>query len=744
MPQHPFGELLRRRRQYADLTIERLSERSDVSVRTISDIERGVSVGPRRRTVIALADALELADHERSAFLSAARPGRRKAAVENSPVSIRPFRLPDFTGRESEMEVLASLLSPSVSTASSAILVTGTAGVGKTAVALEAIHRASPDDTDILFANLHSPDALPLSPLQVLQALLRQAGSDAEAATMDEAVVAWRRASATGSLAVLLDNVASEEQVRPVLATTRPVRVVLTSRRSLAGLEGCQRVALGSLARSASIEFLSRIIPASQRARGDLEELAELCADLPLALRIAGNQISSRPAWTVEDFVKRLRAHATRLRHLVAGDLRVESTFSLSYEALTPRSQQVFRSIPLLVGSSFRADMAASIHGFDGEVTREILDEMTDLALLEPLSGDRYRMHDLLRIFAEERLSMTEGPQEIDAQRDRLRRWTLDTARTMASVDEEHDAAAKPGDITLESAREWLTTEAHSWLAALTVAATTPTDSQAAVLESASALVRFAERWLSFPEWRAVARIAVSAAERLGDRTSVAEQLQMSAMLELGLVDGDPEVALEVALRARATAEAAEAAGPATWALISVAWSEMLLGRIDAALRAARQALDEARRGSFAEAEVQSRYWIATALMRDDPEGALHEAGEMRKTLDEHETELSLREWNTANNLTTAIAAKALLRLERYADAVSVANRIVDDAQFFPHEPDFLARAYRHRGFAYLGLGEHEKARSDLRRALDLVEEHERPDWWAAEIQEALDSLEHP
>jgi hypothetical protein len=175
-----------------------------------------------------------------------------------------------------------------------------------------------------------------------------------------------------------------EEQVRPVLTASHPVRVVLTSRRSLAGLEGSRRVVLGALARPDGIAFLTRMIPEPQRTRGDLDELAQLCSDLPLALRIAGNRITSRPAWTVEDYTARLRAEATRLRHLVAGDLRVASTFALSFEALTPRSQLVFRSIPLITGSSFRADMVASMHPFDDQTTAEILDELTDLALLEP------------------------------------------------------------------------------------------------------------------------------------------------------------------------------------------------------------------------------------------------------------------------------------------------------------------------------------------------------------------------
>ena len=342
-----------------------------------------------------------------------------------------------------------------------------------------------------------------------------------------------------------------EDQIRPVLTATQPLRVVCTSRRSLAGLEGSRRVVLGSFARPASIEFLTRMIPPHQRERGDLAELAALCSDLPLALRIAGNRISSRPAWTVEDFAKRLRADTTRLRHLVAGDLKVESTFALSYQTLTPRSQQVFRSLPLITGSSFRADMVASIHAFDVETTSEILDELTDLALLEPLSGDRYRIHDLLRIFAEDRLASTDSAADIAAQHERLRSWILDTTRKMALFTEEDDDSGEAGDLSLASAREWLKAEADTWLTALRVAATGPTDSQVAVLDTARALLYFAERWLSFAHWRTVAQIGVSAAERLEDQTARAEQLHLMAALELAVFDGDADVARGLALEAR-------------------------------------------------------------------------------------------------------------------------------------------------------------------------------------------------
>ena len=270
MQPHPFGTLLRRRRQHADLTIELLSERSGVSPRAISDIERGMSSGPQRRTVIALADGLGLAGPDREGFLGAARPGRRGAVGGAAAVPTRPFRLPDFSGRDAEMDLLAALLTPRRDPGTPPVVVTGSAGAGKTTVALEALHRATPDGADILFVNVGGFDALPLTPLQVLQALLRQAGQAEEPATLDDAVAAWRRACTSGERSVLLDDVTAEEQVRPVLAAAGVVRLVVTSRRSLAGLEGARRVVLGALQRQAAIDLLARIVPIGQAADGDL------------------------------------------------------------------------------------------------------------------------------------------------------------------------------------------------------------------------------------------------------------------------------------------------------------------------------------------------------------------------------------------------------------------------------------------------------------------------------------------
>ncbi|WP_347978183.1 helix-turn-helix domain-containing protein [Microbacterium sp. ProA8] len=240
----PLQELLRQHRRDADLTLEGLAERSGVSDRTISDIERGISLGPRRGTMLALADALELQDDERERFLASARAGRKPAVADARSVDIEPHRLADFTGRESEILSVVAQLDPTGATGDLAapVVLHGAPGVGKTSIAIEALHRCASRTPTRLFVDLGGLDAVPLTPLQVLQALLRQLTGDPDVPkTLGEAAAAWRTAAAASAVAILLDDAANEAQIRPVLSSDGKGTIVVTSRRALAGLESARR-----------------------------------------------------------------------------------------------------------------------------------------------------------------------------------------------------------------------------------------------------------------------------------------------------------------------------------------------------------------------------------------------------------------------------------------------------------------------------------------------------------------------
>ncbi|RWZ68133.1 helix-turn-helix domain-containing protein [Labedella populi] len=726
-----IGALLRMYRRRLDLTIERLSEASGVSDRTISDIERGVSTGPQPRTVAALADALRLLPEERDSFLAAARAGRVPTTPTEGVVA-SPNRAVDFSGRADERALLTSMLrpSPEASGPAAPIVVTGPPGVGKTTLALECLNDVTRDD--LLFVDLQGFKVAALSPLHVLQALLRQvSGPSAEFLTLDEASAAWRGLTSSAPFAVLLDNAASEPQVRPVLTAKGDVRVVVTSRRTLAGLEGARRVTLGPLRRSDSVAFLRRSITDGQEADGDLDEIARFCADLPLALRIAAARIASRPQWTVQDYANRLRLEDDRLHHLVAGDLNVESTFALSYMALESESREFFRSLALLRGSSFDAAMAAAISGFSPGRSTDLLDELVDLGLLESLGRERYRLHDLLRIFAGERLRREESDEAVMAKRDRLLQWILDTTTSAGRTYGCDERTPGPkGYRPAPAARQWLLTETAYWIDAIREAARRGRHED--VCRVVEALLDFSGRVASGVDWLMLLELATASSRHLGDTARLARSLN-----DLGgrfTILGDADRARSTLQEAMGVAEAIGDTHELGCALLEFSELEDEGGDAATAATLAARARDIFRQRGEIDPEIRARTRLAKALSSYDRPAARTECRTTVALLDTPDL------WPVTRVHALTGLARSLLIIGEWEDALAISERFVGEAALFSDEPDFLARALRHRGFAQLGLGRPDEARVDLEAAVGIARPY-APSWWTAEIDKTLEEL---
>jgi len=439
-PALDFARLLRTLRVEARLTQEELAEAARLSPRTISDLERGVNRTAQKDTAGLLADALGLAGPARALFVAAAR-GRAPAADVLSaragapaalaavvtggspgPSSAVPQELPadvgGFTGRAIELAELGLLLPGATPDQGDGVAgpvvisaVSGTAGVGKTALAVRWAHLVQarfPDGQ--LYVNLrgYDPDR-PVSAGEALAGFLRALGLAGPDIPLEEAERAARFRSLTAGkrLLVVLDNAATEEQVRPLLPGSGSVMVVVTSRDSLAGLvarDGARRLDLDLLPESDAVALLTTLIGESAEADpAAVETLAGLCARLPLALRVAAELAAARPETPLSELVTELAGEGDRLALLDAGgDPRgaVASVFSWSYRYLPDEAARMFRLLGLHPGPDFDRYAAAALAGTGLAEAGRQLAGLTRAHLIALAKPGRYGMHDLLRVYA--------------------------------------------------------------------------------------------------------------------------------------------------------------------------------------------------------------------------------------------------------------------------------------------------------------------------------------------------------
>lgn len=320
----------------------------------------------------------------------------------------------------------------------------GPGGQGKTTLAVEAVRRLSGAFPDgCVCVQLHGMSDSPLPAAEALVLLLTALGHSPDRIPVDpvareavyQAALAGRRAL------VVLDDAADETQTRPLLPDAEGSFVLVTSRRPLAGLEGVRRIRLGGLSGGESTRLLERILGAP-RTDGQSEaitRLTELCGHLPLALRIVGNRLSSRPSWTPARLVDHLTDEGRRLSGLVAGDLAVRSALALSYGQLTPPHRLLLRRLSLLPGHDTGPDLAAVLTGEDPLTTEGSLDLLVDRGLLEETAPGRYAPHDLVRLFARERFrDEEEAPLAVQL---RMGDWLLRSASTAGRLFEAPGAA---------------------------------------------------------------------------------------------------------------------------------------------------------------------------------------------------------------------------------------------------------------------------------------------------------------
>lgn len=335
-----------------------------------------------------------------------------------------PTDLADFTGRYDELvRIRAALLD------GGCVTINGVGGVGKSALAIHAAYLMSelyPGGQ--LYVDVRDADGQPLALIDALSELLRALGVHnqriperlGERASLYRSLVTGRR------LLLLLDNAQDEAQVRQLLPGDRSTAVLITSRKRLSGLEGTVVLDVPMMVEGDGLELLCRLA-GSERVEAEPEaarRILRLCGQLPLAIRIAGAKLRDRPNWKLETYASRLDNERRRLARLSLGDLSVRASFALSYQDLDVDDARLFHLLAV-AGRNFLPEMAALLIGTDLDTAWEALERLADLRLLEPTGDESYRFHDLMQLFAKEKLDETETAQEQQAARERAGRWYL-------------------------------------------------------------------------------------------------------------------------------------------------------------------------------------------------------------------------------------------------------------------------------------------------------------------------------
>jgi transcriptional regulator with XRE-family HTH domain/tetratricopeptide (TPR) repeat protein len=440
---HP-GEWLRQQRVTAGLTQEDLAERSGVSVRAIADLERGRTRRPYPSSVRALARALGLPEEAGSELVAryrAERGGTDAGPADTGPAGTGPTgtgpavtvprqlptRVPHFAGRAGELALLDSVLDEATSSAagSTGVVISaigGTAGVGKTALALHWAHQVAHQFKDgQLYANLRGFDTGnegPADPADVLRGFLGALGVHPERLPPDteELAALYRSVMAGRRMLVLLDNAADAAQVRPLLPASPYCLVIVTSRRELAALaarEGARLLQLDVLSEHEASELLVTRL-GRERAAAEpwaVTELATLCARLPLALSVVVARAAAAPNLPLSSLAAELTELGGRLDALDGGDpaANVRTVLSLSYRYLPEKAARMFRLLGLHPGPDISAAAAASLAGVPVAAARVALRDLTRASLLMEVAAGRYAFHDLLRAYAAEQGTSPEG-----------------------------------------------------------------------------------------------------------------------------------------------------------------------------------------------------------------------------------------------------------------------------------------------------------------------------------------------
>ncbi|WP_158857605.1 AfsR/SARP family transcriptional regulator [Streptomyces sp. NRRL B-1347] len=372
-----------------------------------------------------------------------------------------PSDIADFTGRAAAVDAIRAVLDGGGAGQRRAVTVctvSGTAGVGKTAVAVHVAHalgEAFPDGR--LHVDLGA-GSTPADPASVLADFLAALGtpSDRIPLGLDQRAALYRTLLADRRVLLVLDNALDAEQIRPLLPGTAGCAVLVTCRSRDLALPGAHRFDLDVPSESEALALLAAIV-GSARVAAEPEaarSLVEACGRLPLAVRIAASRLDGRPGRSIASLEQRLRDERARLDELRVGGLAVASAFRLGYEALPADAARAFRLLALSDAPDLPLPVAAALLDADERTAEHLAETLVDAGMLESHAPDRYRYHDLLRLYARHGTEHSDGPAEHEAALVRVAELLIATALRAARA-----------VVPAEPPRAWLRPVRHSGVA---------------------------------------------------------------------------------------------------------------------------------------------------------------------------------------------------------------------------------------------------------------------------------------
>ncbi|WP_268254335.1 tetratricopeptide repeat protein [Streptomyces hiroshimensis] len=447
-----------------------------------------------------------------------------------------------FTDRADDLRTLDALRTAQRDgCAPQLVVVSGPAGVGKTALVSRWLRAAAPQFPDgQLYADLRGhASSGPAYPTEALAGFLRALGAVSVPAAAQEQTALWRTLTADLRLTVMLDNAFSAAQVRALLPAAPGSLVVVTSRYRLTGLvvDGAGFHRVGMLEPAAALELLTRAVGGDrvERDREAARQVVSLCGRLPLALCLAAAQLASRPRRPVAALASALTRGRGPLDGLsVEGEAAVRTALDESYDALPAQAARVYRAMALLPVRHYEAHLVAAACAVAPEEAEYLLDLLADVSLLEETEEDEhYRFHDLVRLHAAHRAESEETAMQRELT---LRRFVDRCLATATSAEElltpshrtlprsyAHPPAGPAPFGTADAGLAWLDGHRYDLMAAVRLAADRGWDASAWQL--VDAMWPLFLRLRPYDLWVEAHETGLAAALRDGDRAGTGRML---------------------------------------------------------------------------------------------------------------------------------------------------------------------------------------------------------------------------